>query len=484
MKQLNIRILLTVLLSIIGLNASAHDIEMQNKGKTIYYNYINNNTELSVTYRFFSYSDYSNEYTGNVVIPESVTYKGKTYKVTSIGSEAFRDCTGLTSVTIGNDVTEIGTSAFRDCTGLTSVTIGNGVTEIGTSAFRDCTGLTSVTIGEKVKWIGGYAFHDCTKLTSVTIPNSVISIGYEAFYGCSGLTTVTIGEKVTEIGTSAFFGCSGLTSVSIPKSVTNIGNSAFNGCSGLKSITIPKTVTSIGYHAFSNCSDLTSINVASGNTRYDSRDNCNAIIETAHNTLIVGCQSTIIPNSVTSIGESAFSGCSGLTSFDIPNSVTWIGSDAFYRCSGLTSITIPNSVKSIGNTAFWGCSSLTSITILNSMTSIGGNVFFGCSGLKAVYNYATIPQTLEDDPQFNYSTATLHVPAGVKELYQAANYWKNFSKIVDDIPTAINNVERDVNVSLKVKSISSIDGRSLSLPQKGINIQKMSDGTARKVVID
>ncbi len=169
-------------------------------------------------------------------------------------------------------------------------------------------------------------------------------------------------------------------------SVTSIGSWTFSYCSALTSITIPNSVTSIGDDAFYGCSSLTSITVENGNSIYDSRENCNAVIETATNTLIAGCQNTIIPNSVTSIGNRAFSDCSSLTSITIPNSVTSIESSAFSYCRSLTSITIPNSVTSIGEGTFRSCSSLTSITIPNSVTSIGYGAFSGCDALPIENN--------------------------------------------------------------------------------------------------
>ena len=281
-------------------------------------------------------------------------------------------------------MTSIERYAFEDCSSLNSVTIGNCVKSIGEDAFRGCSSLNSVTIPNSVTSIGNSAFEGCSSLASVTIGNSVTSIEYHTFSGCSSLASVTIPNSVTSIVGEAFSDCSSLTSITIPNSVTNIGNSAFSRCSSLTSITIPNSVTNIGNSAFSHCSSLTSIIVDKNNTTYDSRENCNAIIESASNTLITGCQKTIIPNSVTSIGDYAFSGCSSLTSVTIPNSVTSIGSDAFFLCSSLTSVTIPNGVTSIGDRAFNSCSSLTSVTIPNSVTSIGDRAFYGCTNLTDI----------------------------------------------------------------------------------------------------
>ena len=284
----------------------------------------------------------------NSFAPAGLTEYTIPNSVTTIGYEAFYHCDSLTSVTIPDSVTTIGGEAFRSCSSLTGVTIGDSVTTIGYEAFYHCDSLTSVTIPDSVTTIGDYAFSYCDSLTSVTIGDSVTTIGDSAFYDCNSLTSVTIGDSVTTIGEGAFRACSSLTSVVIPDSVTTIGISAFSGCSSLTSITIPDGVTTIGDYTFSGCSSLTSVT---------------------------------IPDSVTTIGISAFYGCSSLREFngkyasEDGRCLIIDGTLKSFAPAGLTEYIIPNSVTTIGGSAFSNCDSLTSVTIPDSVTTIGNSTF-------------------------------------------------------------------------------------------------------------
>ena len=326
----------------------AHDFKVDG----IYYNCLDGNN-VAVTYKGSSY--YSSAYSGEVTIPETVTYDGTTYSVTSIGMLAFHTCSKLTSITIPNSVTSIGDGAFFICPSLTSITIPNSVTSIGNEAFDAFFSLTSMVVEEgnttydsrdncnaiietatntliagcqntiipnSVTSIGDWAFSDCSSLTSVTIPNSVTSIGNGAFSRCYSLTSVTIGNGVTSIGEKAFYNCSSLTSVTIPNSVTSIGNSAFEYCRSLTSITIPNSVTCIGERAFSWCSKLTSLSIGS---------------------------------SVTNIGEEAFYKCSKLTSITCEATTPpVVGTDAFHKLSRKMPVIVPDeSVDAYKSAPVW-----------------------------------------------------------------------------------------------------------------------------------
>ena len=338
--------------------------------------------ETGVTYRDRNYNSYS----GSVVIPESVTYNGKTYSVMSIGGMAFYGCSDLTSVTIPESVTSIGSSAFDGCSGLTSITIPNRVTYIGDYAFAGCSGLTSIAIPKSVTSIGDKPFINCSSLTSIDVDSG--NAVYDSRNNCnaiiktstntliSGCKNTIIPNSVTSIGFNAFWGCSSLTSITIPECVTNIGQGAFAGCSGLISITIPEGVTSIGDNAFLQCGSLASI---------------------------------AIPNSVTSIGKFAFQNCKSLTSLTIPSGLKVINNYTFSFCTSLKTITIPNSIRLIDSSAFWNCTSLTDVyCMVKNAPATNSGVFSDCP----------------------IGAATLHVPASSIESYRTTAPWSSFKSIV------------------------------------------------------
>ena len=408
--------------------------------------------------------------------------------VASIGYDAFRDCSSLTSINIPEGVTSIWGSAFEGCTNLTSITIPEGVTSIGYCAFLNCSSLTSINIPESVTSIGYAAFSHCSSLTNITIPESVTSIGYAAFSHCSSLTNITIPEGVTSIDNSAFSGCSNLTSITIPEGVTSIGEFAFHDCSNLTSITIPEGVTSIGDYAFYDCSSLTSITIPESVTSigYDTFLRCTNLervdisnlsawckisFEVCGNPLCNGAnlyvndelvtdivipsdivslndylflcctsiRSVVIPEGVTSIGNYAFSDCSSLTNITIPDSVTLFGYGAFWGCSNLTSITIPEGVTSIGEHAFYKCSNLTSITIPEGVTSIGSSAFASCSSLTSI----TIPEgvtSIEYGAFSGCSSLTnITIPEGVTSIGEwAFSGCSSFTSII--IPEGVISI--------------------------------------------
>ena len=315
-----------------------------------------------------------------------------------IGMRAFFDCYNLNGIEIPSTVVSIGDYAFYGCGSLANLKIGNGVESIGTGAFSGCSNLTSIEIPESVTFIGGGAFIGCTNASSIAVAEA--NLVYDSRNSCNaiietaantlllGCQKTVIPNSVASIGSSAFYGCTGLTSIVIPNSVANIGSSAFYGCTGLTSIVIPNSVTNIGEGVFGSCSALESIVVDGGNAVYDSRENCNAIIETATNTLISGSKNTIIPNDIISIGDGAFSGCDSLTSIEIPGIVTSIGENAFRSCTGLTRIEIPNSVTSIGDRAFYGCRGLKSLMNYSNLVFCKGSTEWGYIAYYAetVYN--------------------------------------------------------------------------------------------------
>ena len=433
---------------------------------------------------------YLNSYIGNdteLVLPED--YHGENYQ---IDSEVFSGCSSITSVSIPGSVTGIGDGAFRGC-GLAEITIPKSVVSIGEEAFYECSDLLWVVnysdldiqegssdygyvayyaervlnvdeiidgygfktinnvhylnsyIGNDTELvlpedyhgenyqIGSEVFSGCSSITSVSIPGRVTSIGEGAFYECSSLVAVTLSENVVSIEGGAFGWCSSLNSIMIPEEsqLASIGAYAFADCNNLTTIALPKEVAYIGEGAFCGCG-LTSITVAEGNAMYDSRNGCNAIVETNTNTLVVGCATTVIPESVTSIGEGAFAGCCSLKSITIPGGVESIGMFAFEGCSELTTVVFSEGVMNIGEGSFMFCSALNFISIPASVTNIGNRAFEDCCNLCDVYCYATSIPLIESETfnEFGVQNATLHVPVSALDAYKVAYLWSDFGNIV------------------------------------------------------
>lgn len=385
-------LLLALMMSTAAIAEEVYDFDVDG----IYYKILENGNEVSVTYKTYYYSshtaNYESDYTGDVVIPATVTFNGKTFQVTEIGDHAFYQRRSVTSITIPSSVTAIRWDAFSFCTGLTRVNI----TDIAAWCNINC------GYGDNPLQYAHHLFLNGEEITELVIPEGVTSIKNGAFSQCIALTSVSIGNSVISIGNNAFDYCTSLTSVSIGNSVTEIGQDAFDGCSSLASVTLGNSVETISNYAFAGCTSLPSIN---------------------------------IPNSVTHIGIAAFMGCTSLTNAMIGNSVKTIGGYAFGGCIGLTSIEIPNTVTEIGLMAFNNCSSLTSVSIGNSITTIGKDAFMNAPAIATVTCKATTPPAWDDLSMFMtnvYNHAPLHVPSNTERAYMADSGWGQFLTIIGD----------------------------------------------------
>lgn len=422
------------------------DIIRQVQIGDLYYDLDTSKKTAEVTYQGKSYSSvygetYNDGWTISTAnIPSVVTYNSRNYSVKSIGENAFRSCSGLTSVMIPNNVTIIRKAAFRECAVLISIDIPSSVETIGEYAFYGCSSLDSLIIPNSVIGIGSRAFEGCSGLSYVTLSNSITKIEERLFYGCTLLKSITIPEGVVTIGEKAFTGCK-LSIVTLPVSLSNIGNasnpsfpqnriftinyngsmkdwcsktwnpayvcdeyplmingvlqqniilpdsittiaaSAFSHCGSINSITIPGSVTSIGRYAFQNCEHFYSITINDGVTTI------------GEGAFWGGHFSTVtIPNSVTALGRYAFQNCYVLDSVQLSNNIGTIGTQTFLNCVDLKSITIPDKITSIGTGAFDGCSGLTSVTLGSGLKSISYDAFKGCRSLKSI----TIPSNVRN----------------------------------------------------------------------------------------
>lgn len=452
-----------------------------------------------------------NDTTGELVI----SGEGKMNAFSYYSTSAWRGYKkSIKSVTIGEGVTSIGSDAFYDCTLLKSITIPEGVTSIGSSAFNRCTSLTSITIPEGVTSIGSYAFYNCSSLTSITIPDSVTSIGSDAFYGCTGIiqkengvsyvdkwmidcdtsvTAVALRKNTVGIGNASFYNCSSLTSITIPDSVTIISDSAFYNCSSLTSIAIPASVTTIGYRAFYNCENLMSITIPDSVIFISNEafSGCSSLTSVYITDLVAWCK--IQFDETQFYGSQANPLCNAaklylngklVTMLDIPSGVTAINNYAFSGCISITSIIIPDSVNFIGEHAFSGCSNLTSIIIPDSVISIGGyaftnpNTVFFCefNSVPASWDEYSINKNsvmilgcnLSSAPQSkNLDINSLEVHIIERYCYTGSNIQPNFlvtykNKILqqgtDFIFHVGNNVNASASATLSICGLGSYTG--------------------------
>ena len=368
-----------------------------------------------------------------VVIPSSVKYFGGSVfwntgftslpklpeNLTTIPNGMFYQCTQLTSIEIPQNITRIGDTAFGRCP-FSEIEIPTSVTHIGVAAFANCKNLTNIVIPDNVTSIGMNGFLECSGLKTITLSNNLSSLSKGVFSDCTSLESINIPSGVKSIGEMAFWNCSSLTTISIPETVESIDDQVFFGCSSLTQLFIPKSVVNLkinknengwqyGYRSIIyGCNSLTSLIVDKDNPVYDSRNNCNAIIETASNTLIVGCTATKIPEGITAIGLHAFDGFQNLTSITLPRSLNIIELGAF-NGSGLHEINIPRNVTSIGDYAFSNCTNLKGFNCFAENVPNAESYIFYNTNIKDI---------------------TLRVPAASVSAYQAVEPWKNFKEIV------------------------------------------------------
>ena len=302
----------------------------------------------------------NSKYSGEINIPKTITVNSKTYEVTALGEQCFKECSLLTGVKIPSTVKSIGIQCFYKCTQLSSIDIPNSVESLG-----------------------GYSFYGCSLLNKITIPNSVTTIGLGCFVNCTFLSSITIPSSVTSMDTDCFIGCTNLTSATIHASISSLGEYTFNGCTNLKSVYIDSPITSIGDYCFKGCTNLDNVT---------------------------------IPSSINSLGKNCFQGCAKLQNIIIPSSVSEMPDYCFDGCSSLINITIPSSATSIGYSCFGNCSSLNSIIIPSSVAIFGSMCFNDCTNLEAVFFKGTLPSNIymSNIP----TTCTIYVPKGYLEDYK------------------------------------------------------------------
>lgn len=539
MKQVNKVFLLVVLMCLTSVNVMADKFSYDFEVDGIRYAKINE-TKVKVVTKMKEYgSVYENQYRGDIVIPQMVTSKGINYMVTTIGENAFsgpvtsvslpesittietgafQSC-GLTSITLPESVTTIGEIAFYYCEKLQTINIPDGVTTLERQTFSGCSSLLSIHIPDGVKTIDRYCFQNCKSLKTITGLKGVTSIGKDAFLNCENLLEISIPSKLETLGEAAFknctslsspivlpstlqrienetfYGCANIPSITMEEGVQHLGLDTFYGCSSLTSIYIPASLTSIYLLPFSYCTNLTSIKVAEDNPMFDSRDNCNAIMSSTYNNLVVGCNGTVIPSTAEGIaynsGWGAFVGCH-LPSVRIPAGMTDISTSGFQRCYiGEISVEEGNEVYDSRNNCNAIIDSKTNVLYFaSSKTFIPEDVvaiqgdFRPYTEMNVLYSYADTPPTLSSaEYKFTieqFQKIVVYIPKGSKAKYESAEGWDNFWNFKEFDPTGIDNI----NTKNKCDNIYyDLNGVRLDVPKHGLNIIKAGDGTTKKVMV-
>ncbi|MFA7081298.1 MAG: leucine-rich repeat domain-containing protein [Bacteroidales bacterium] len=450
------RKLFILLISILGISsyASAYDFSSIINGQTLYFNITSNTSPYTVEITSEIAIDpfFTTRPIGAVTIPDTISYNGNMYYVTSIGKNAFNECIGLISITLPNSILSIGDSAFYYCYSLTSPTIPPNLDSIGHAAFCNCESFITINLPNTITSIGDVAFRLCKDLSSINIPNSLTSIGNYTFHSCYDLLSINIPNTITSIGDYAFYYCESLTSINIPQTVTSIGEFAFGYCSEISTANIPIAFTKIPNGIYYNCISLTSINIPNSVTLIgeDAFWDC------------ISLQTVTIPNSVDTIEGYAFGGCHSFTSITIPNSVKYIGRNAFSACYDATTISIPNSIKIINKSTFSGCSSLISITIPNSVTSIGESAFSGCINLSTVNLSDSLTSIGIGAFLQCYALTSITLPSSLESLSSNTFTWTGLTYIISEATNppdissySFHDVPRTIPVFVPYSSLQS-----------------------------
>lgn len=332
----------------------------------------------------------ANDYSGDIIIPENVTYNDVTYRITSLENGCFNDCSYLKSISLPDGITSLGKNCFYSCDNLTSISLPEGLTSLGDNCFAYCYELTSISLPDGITSLGTECFSGCSSLKSISLPDGLTSLGYECFRGCSNLTNISLPEGLTSLNSGCFESCCSLTNINLPASLTSLSAGCFNGCSSLTTIELPDGITSIGPDCFYGCSSLTSIKLPAG---------------------------------LTSMEYECFSGCSSLKSISLPVGLTSLKRECFNGCSSLTSIELPDGLTSIEHDCFCNCSSLTSML---------------CFAVEPPICYTNVVD----------KTTRLYVPKESIEKYEQKAAWNGAKGIYPLYPTDSISLPKEVSVIL------------------------------------